>query len=88
MRIDPTQVSRIMGGAAILDREIGSIADLQYAVEAGLPVGALDETIPYVTTDPREASALCESAVPRTTLSRRTRLRPGESEKVERIARS
>jgi putative toxin-antitoxin system antitoxin component (TIGR02293 family) len=87
MTIDAAKVADIMGGQRVLRREVETLADLQEVVEAGLPVAALNETMRYVAGSALAASRLQEQIIPRTTLSRRSRLKRTESEHVERIAR-
>jgi putative toxin-antitoxin system antitoxin component (TIGR02293 family) len=87
MSIDAAKVADIMGGRRVLRHDVETLADLQEVVEQGLPVAALNETVRYVAGSTRAASVLKERIIPRATLSRRTRLKLGESERVERIAR-
>jgi putative toxin-antitoxin system antitoxin component (TIGR02293 family) len=87
MTIDAAKVADIMGGARVLHHDVDSLSDLQAVVEEGLPVAALNETVRYVAGSARDASLLKEQIIPRATLSRRTRLKLAESERVERIAR-
>jgi putative toxin-antitoxin system antitoxin component (TIGR02293 family) len=87
MSINPAGVARIMGGEKVLHRRISTLGELRSAVEGGLPVGALEQTVRYVTSDARQAASLRDRIVPRTTRLRRERLKPEESERLERIAR-
>lgn len=87
MTIDAAKVADIMGGPRVLHHDVGSLAELQAVVEEGLPVAALNETARYVAGPGSAASRLKERIISRATLSRRTRLKPAESERVERIAR-
>ncbi|MGH9195302.1 MAG: antitoxin Xre-like helix-turn-helix domain-containing protein, partial [Acidimicrobiia bacterium] len=81
-------IARILGGRAVLKREVRSLADLHQVVTAGLPVRALSRTAEYVGTTPREVAHLKDSLVPPATRKRRkTVLKPNESERVERLAR-
>src|SRR5437773_7315631 len=76
---------RRQGGA---QREVRSLGDLQRLVANGLPVRALDRTVEYVASSPREAVRLRDRLVPPATRKRRRqRLKPAESERVERLAR-
>ena len=81
-------VARILGGKAVLKREVRSLGDLQRLVANGLPVRTLDRTVEYVASSPREAVRLRDRLVPPATRKRRRqRLKPAESERVERLAR-
>ncbi len=84
---EAARIAEIMGGRKVLEHDVESLADLQEVVEEGLPVAALNETVQYVVGSGRAATVLRETLVPRATLSRRTRLKLVESERVERIAR-
>jgi putative toxin-antitoxin system antitoxin component (TIGR02293 family) len=88
MTIDAAEVARIMGGARVLRQRIDTLAHLQHAVEQGLPVEALDETARYVAGGTAAERAIRDQLVPRATRGRRTRLKPAESERVERLART
>jgi putative toxin-antitoxin system antitoxin component (TIGR02293 family) len=87
MTVKASRIADILGGPKILRHNVANLVDLQKVVAEGLPVRSLDETAKYVSTGPRAAAALKDRLVPRATRSRRTRLKTGESEKVERIAR-
>jgi putative toxin-antitoxin system antitoxin component (TIGR02293 family) len=87
MTVEASRIADILGGPKILRHDVSSLADLQKVVAEGLPIRSLDETAKYVSNGPRAAAALKDRLVPRATRSRRTRLKIGESEKVERIAR-
>jgi putative toxin-antitoxin system antitoxin component (TIGR02293 family) len=87
MTVEASRIADILGGPKILRYDVSSLADLQKVVAEGLPIRSLDETAKYVSNGPRAAAALKDRLVPRATRSRRTRLKIGESEKVERIAR-
>lgn len=87
MTIDAAEVARILGGEKTLHARISTLADLQRIVAAGLPVSALNQAALYIGGSRREANALKDRIVPRSTRHRRTRLKPEESERVERIAR-
>ena len=86
--MDVHGVARILGGRAVLKRQVRSLADLQQLVAAGLPVGALNRTAEYVAANPREVTRLKDRLVPAATRKRRkTVLKASESERVERLAR-
>jgi putative toxin-antitoxin system antitoxin component (TIGR02293 family) len=88
MTIDIAKIASILGGERVLHRRVGSLADLEQVVAAGLPLRALDAAVRYVAGNGRAATALKDGLVPRATRSRRTRLKLGESERVERLART
>jgi putative toxin-antitoxin system antitoxin component (TIGR02293 family) len=87
MTIKASRIADILGGPKILRHDVSNLVDLQKVVAEGLPIRSLDETAKYVSNGPRAAAALKDRLIPRATRSRRTRLKTGESEKVERIAR-
>ena len=87
MTAEPAKIAEIMGGRRILEQTVSSTAELQEIVEEGLPLEALNEATLYVTGSSRGAARLRETLIPRATLARRTRLKPSESERVERLAR-
>jgi putative toxin-antitoxin system antitoxin component (TIGR02293 family) len=86
--MDVQGVARILGGRAVLKREVRSLADLQQLVCAGLPIRALNRTAEYIGTTPREVAHLKDRLVPPATRKRRKSvLKMNESERVERLAR-
>ena len=87
MDVSAAKIADIMGGRRVLEQDVDTLAELQQVVEEGLPVTALSRTVEYVTSSTRAATQLRETLISRATLSRRTRLKPSESERVERIAR-
>jgi putative toxin-antitoxin system antitoxin component (TIGR02293 family) len=85
---DVLKVAQTLGGPRILRADVSSVADLQRAIGKGLPFAALK----YVVRNfpPRQKTRVQQIVVPRSTLQRREeegRLRPAESERLERIAR-
>jgi putative toxin-antitoxin system antitoxin component (TIGR02293 family) len=86
-RILPTKVAEVLGGEDVLGYDVENLADLEMAVAEGLPVRALNEMAGYVTTSRQRARLLKDRLVPRATRARRRRLKPVESERVERLAR-
>jgi putative toxin-antitoxin system antitoxin component (TIGR02293 family) len=77
-----------MGGERALHRRIRNVDDLRHAVEAGLPVAALEHTVAHVAGEGTAALELKHQIVPRTTLQRRgARLSLEESQRLERLAR-
>lgn len=87
MRINAREVAEVLGGEATIGSRIRTVTDLRHAVEHGLPVGALDRLVRHVTRDDRSAAELKYRIVPKTTLRRRERLDPEESQRLERLAR-
>jgi putative toxin-antitoxin system antitoxin component (TIGR02293 family) len=87
MSINAARVADVMGGEGTLGRSISSVGELREAVESGLPVTALDAVVRHVARDDRGAAELKYRIVPKTTLRRRQRLDPEESQRLERLAR-
>lgn len=85
--IDARNVARIMGGEPGTGRKIRTVRELRQAVEEGLPVEALESTARYVAGDEAGAAEIKYRIVPKTTLHRRQRLTPEESQRLERLAR-
>ncbi len=85
--VDARDVYRILGGEQGVGRKVRTVRELRRAVEDGLPVKALDAAARYVAGGERGASEIRYGIVPKTTLHRRERLTPEESERVERLAR-
>ena len=82
-----SEVARILGGERVLGRRLRTADDLRRAVQAGLPLAALDHVVAHVAPG-RGASAFKYRIVPRATLHRRRqRLSLAESERLERLAR-
>jgi len=65
----------------------GGTRALAAAVERGLPRSALVRTVARAGLTGKARDALMYRVVPLATLKRRTRLKPHESEKTERLAR-
>lgn len=87
MSINAARVAEVMGGEGTLGRSISNVGELRAAVESGLPVTALDAVVRHVAHDDRGAAELKYRIVPKTTLRRRQRLDPEESQRLERLAR-
>ena len=85
--VNAQSVARILGGDRMLGRRVRSVADLRKAVESGLPVQSLDLVARHVTRSDTDAFRLMYRIVPKTTLHRRQRLNPEESQRLERLAR-
>lgn len=88
MTINAPSVARVLGGEKTLHRQVRTVEDLRRAVETGLPVAALSETVRRVAGEGPAATELKHRIVPKTTLQRRRgRLTVEESERLERLAR-
>lgn len=85
--IDARNVARILGGEAALGRRVRTVRELRHAVEEGLPVESLESTARYVAGSEQGAAEIKYRIVPKTTLHRRERLTPEESQRLERLAR-
>ena len=84
------QVDRIvdvLGGAAVLKRPVRSWADLENAVNDGLPKRALQAMAVRALPAGAPTGPLVYRVVPIATFKRRTRLTPEESARTERLAR-
>jgi putative toxin-antitoxin system antitoxin component (TIGR02293 family) len=85
---DVLKVAEILGGYKVLREKVFTVADLERAVGRGLPFAALTFLVRHFPQ--RQKSRVQQIVVPRSTLQRREeegRLRPAESERLERIAR-
>ncbi|HEY3011786.1 MAG TPA: antitoxin Xre/MbcA/ParS toxin-binding domain-containing protein [Gemmatimonadales bacterium] len=85
---DVLKVTQALGGPRILREKVSSVADLERAVGKGLPFAALKYLLRHFPQ--RQKTRVQQIVVPRSTLQRREeegRLRPAESERLERIAR-
>jgi putative toxin-antitoxin system antitoxin component (TIGR02293 family) len=85
---DVLRVSQNLGGPKILREKIVTVADLERVIGKGLPFAALKFVVRYFPD--RQKTRVQQIVMPRSTLQRREeegRLRPAESERLERIAR-
>jgi len=85
---DVFKVSQALGGSRVLREKVSTVADLERAVVKGLPFAALKYVVRHFPA--RQQTRVQQIVVPRSTLQRREeegRLRPVESERLERIAR-
>jgi putative toxin-antitoxin system antitoxin component (TIGR02293 family) len=85
---DVLKVSETLGGPKTLREKVRTVADLERAVGRGLPFAALKYVLRHFPE--RQKSRIQQIVMPRSTLQRREeegRLRPAESERLERIAR-
>jgi len=85
---DVLKVAQTLGGAKVLRENVFTVADLERVVGRGLPFAALKYVVRHFPL--RQKTRVQQIVVPRSTLQRREeegRLRPAESERLERIAR-
>lgn len=85
---DVLKVARTLGGHKVLREKVLTVADLERAVGNGLPFAALKHVVRHFSE--RQKTRVQQIVMPRSTLQRREeegRLRPAESERLERIAR-
>jgi putative toxin-antitoxin system antitoxin component (TIGR02293 family) len=85
---DVLKVAQNLGGPKVLREKVFTVADLERAVGKGLPFAALRYVLRLFPR--RQKTRVQQLVVPRSTLQRREqegRLRPAESERLERIAR-
>lgn len=85
--INAQSVARVLGGDETLGKRVRTVIDLRELVESGLPVESLDTVARHVARNDRDAAELKYRIVPKTTLHRRRRLNPEESQRLERLAR-
>ena len=85
---DAKRVAEHLGGYRVLKRRVASVADLERAVGQGLPYAALAHVMRAFPE--RQQRRVAEIVLPRSTLQRREtegRLKPAESERLERLVR-
>lgn len=85
---DVLKVAQNLGGPKVLRAKVFTVADLERAVGKGLPFAALRYVLRLFPQ--RQKTRVQQLVMPRSTLQRREqegRLRPTESERLERIAR-
>lgn len=85
---DVIKVAQNLGGPKVLREKVFTVADLERAVGKGLPFAALRYVLRLFPQ--RQKTRVQQLVMPRSTLQRREqegRLRPAESERLERIAR-
>jgi putative toxin-antitoxin system antitoxin component (TIGR02293 family) len=88
LMLEPRRIGEVLGGARLLHRSVGSILELNGAVERGLPKETLRHVARRIFPNAAEQRALMYRIVPEATYKRRReRLSPAESEKTERLAR-
>jgi putative toxin-antitoxin system antitoxin component (TIGR02293 family) len=81
------RVAKVLGGRAVLRRQVRSWADLDRVVRAGLPKRSLQLVARRAVEAGTSASALVYAVVPPATFKRRSKLTADESERTERLAR-
>src|SRR5512132_270788 len=85
---DVLKVAQTLGGPKVLREKVVTVADLERAVGNGLPFAALKHVVRHFSE--RQNTRDQQIVMPRSTLQRREeegKLRPAESERLERIAR-
>ena len=85
---DVLKVAETLGGSRVLREKVATVADLERAVGTGLPFAALKHLVRHFPE--RQKTRVQQIVMPRSTLQRREeegKLRPAESERLERIAR-
>jgi putative toxin-antitoxin system antitoxin component (TIGR02293 family) len=87
MTVNAERVASILGGTETLGTIVRNLHDLRVTVERGLSVKSLDSVARHLALHERDIVEIKHRVVPKTTLARRTRLTPEESERVERLAR-
>jgi putative toxin-antitoxin system antitoxin component (TIGR02293 family) len=88
MTIDVAGVAKTLGGRRVIGRSLHSIADLDAAVQQGLPKEALVRVAEAVFAERAAQRSFIYEVVPEATFKRRRdRLSAAESEKTERLAR-
>lgn len=81
-------IATVLGGKSILHQDIHSLAELNQAVQRGLPKQCLSQVVSQITPDRKARSDLMYQIVPQASYNRRTQaLSPAESERTERLAR-
>lgn len=80
------RIADVLGGKAVLGKDIRTLGELSHVVSAGLPKQALRRTAEHAAAS-GEAQRLVYSIVPEATYKRRKRLSSAESERTERLAR-
>ena len=83
----PREIAAVMGGTAVIGRDVRTLRDLAEVVESGLPKSALRTTAKHIFDSPRDVNRLIYGVVPEATYKRRTKLSPAEGERTQRLAR-
>lgn len=83
MAVPADRVARILG----LKSKARSVAAIADAVEQGLPKRSLERVVERVGVEGPERVLLMHRVVPAATYKRRTKLKPAEGERTERLAR-
>jgi putative toxin-antitoxin system antitoxin component (TIGR02293 family) len=85
---DVSRVAEHLGGFKVLKDRVATVADMERAVGKGFPYASLEHVMRQYPE--RQQRRVAEIVLPRTTLQRREaegRLKPAESERLERIVR-
>lgn len=82
----PKQILQLLGGPKALGRPVRSLADLDAAIQAGLPRSALEHLMTAVAPE-GERAKLRNRVVPRASFQRRKTLSAAHSATTERLAR-
>ena len=86
--IEAGRIAEVLGGKAVLKRDIRSLAELAAMIQHGLPKTALRVVASHLQSDTHTTSQLMDRLVPKATYKRRKSfLSPTESERIERLAR-
>jgi putative toxin-antitoxin system antitoxin component (TIGR02293 family) len=85
---DVARVAEQLGGRRLLKERVATVADMERVVGKGLPYASLAHVVRGYPE--RQQRHITDIVVPRSTLQRRSeegRLKPAESERLERIVR-
>ena len=85
--IEARKIARVLGGKAVLGRNVGTAMDLDVIVRQGLPKKALYHVVSRIVADPRKRDSLVYLVASRATIQRDgKRLGPLHSDRTERLA--
>jgi putative toxin-antitoxin system antitoxin component (TIGR02293 family) len=84
--VEYREVLELLGGRAAIGRSVKTLADLDAAINAGLPRSALDHVLEFAAPA-AERTKLRNRVVPRASYQRSRRLSPMHSATTERLAR-
>jgi len=88
LMLEPRHIGEVLGGPRVLGKAMGSLLELNDAVEQGLPKATLRNVARRIFSATAEQRAMMHRIVPEATYKRRReRLSPAESERTERLAR-
>src|SRR5947207_2511486 len=83
----PERVAKVLGGPAVLRRNVRTWTDLERIIASGLPKRSLQLVAQRTVAPGASVNEFVYSVVPSATFKRRQRLTTDESERTERIAR-